>query len=101
MRAYPAAAPLNPPSGRGDNGDGVETFEDEVTRGHRWSPGLRADRWFQGRHDGVVICLIEEDQRDEVFVRGIGLRRQDAVTPGRPPTAGPVLEEITDVDRER
>ena len=64
-------------------------------------PGHPPDRRFQRRDERVVVGLVEVDQRDQVLLRRVRLRRQHAVPARRPAPPAPVLQQIADVDRQR
>ena len=80
--------------------DGVQAFLQELRRHDRRVVVRLADRRLQRLDDRVVVRLVEVDQRDQVLVRRLGLRRQHAVPVGLPPAAAPAGEQIAGVDRE-
>ena len=60
------------------HGDGVELFP-QVLMGDDGREGAAADGRRQGLDDGVVVGLVEEDQREQVLAGGLRVRGQDPV----------------------
>ena len=74
--------------------DRVQAFLQEL-RGHDRPVVVRlADRRLEGLDHSVVVGLVEVDERDEILVRRLGLRREHAVPVGLPPVAAPAGETI-------
>ena len=87
------------PGGAPDR-DRVQARLEELRRHDRLVVVGLADRRLQRLDHGVVVGLVEVDERDEILVRCLGLWREHAVPVGLPPAAGPAGEQVTGVDRE-
>ena len=59
--------------------DGVQSFLQEGRRHHRRVVVRPADRRPERLDHRVVVGLVEVDERDEILVRRLGLRREHAV----------------------